>query len=209
MELTVNGKRAFAATGGRAFDLALPTVALLHGAGMEHSIWALQSRALAHHGRNVVALDFPGHGRSDGPPLATVEALADWVLAALKAVGATQFRLAGHSFGALVALETASRAGSSCERLALVGFAPEMRVHPDLLAAARAACDAYRGSLAAAQRVSCSVLLLLGDQDGMTPARHGEAFARHFAQAQVKILRHTGHMMMVEQPRAPLTPRGG
>ncbi|HZL58424.1 MAG TPA: alpha/beta fold hydrolase [Stellaceae bacterium] len=255
MELTVNGKRAFAATGGRAFDLALPTVALLHGAGMEHSIWALQSRALAHHGRNVVALDFPGHGRSDGPPLATVEALADWVLAALKAVGATQFRLAGHSFGALVALETASRAGSSCERLALVGFAPEMRVHPDLLGAARAgahlaaelmvawsfglggltggnpapglflpesalrlierapaaslaadlaACDAYRGSLAAAQRVSCSVLLLLGDQDGMTPARHGEAFARHFAQAQVKILRHTGHMMMVEQPRATL-----
>jgi len=243
MELTVNGRRAFAVTGGRAFDLALPTVALLHGAGMEHSIWALQSRALAHHGRNVVALDFPGHGLSDGPPLATVEALADWVLAALKAVGATQFRLAGHSFGALVALETASRAGSSCERLALVGFAPEMRVHlaaelmvawsfglggltggnpaPGLflpesalrlierapaasLAADLAACDAYRGSLAAAQRVSCPVLLLLGDQDGMTPARQGEAFARHFAQAQVKILRDTGHMMMVEQPRATL-----
>jgi len=138
MEFSVAGQRVFAGTGGRAFNPDLPTVALLHGAGMNHTIWAAQARALAHHGRNVLALDFPDHGASAGPPLTSIESMADWVLACLKALGAQRFRLAGHSMGSLTALEAASRAESSCEALALLGFVPEMRVHPDLLKAARA-----------------------------------------------------------------------
>lgn len=137
MEFAVGDQRGFAGTGGRAFDPNLPTVVLLHGAGMNHTVWALQARALAHHGRNVLAFDFPGHGDSAGPALATIEALADWLLRALLALNVSRFRLAGHSMGSLVALETASRAGAACEALALLGFVPEMRVHPDLLGAAR------------------------------------------------------------------------
>ena len=56
LELAVEGRRVFAGTGGRPFDRGLPTVAFLHGAGMDHSVWALQSRYLAHHGRAVLAL---------------------------------------------------------------------------------------------------------------------------------------------------------
>jgi pimeloyl-ACP methyl ester carboxylesterase len=137
MDVTLDGKRVFAGTGGRAPDPSLPTILLLHGAGMDHTVFALEARALAHHGRNVLALDFPGHGRSEGPALAGIGALADWVLAAAAAAGAERFRLAGHSMGALVALETAARGSARVEALALLGFAPEMRVHPDLLAAAR------------------------------------------------------------------------
>lgn len=137
MDFPVDGQRGFAGTGGRPFDSSLPTVVLLHGAGMNHTVWALQARALAHHGRNVLALDFPGHGDSAGPALATIEELADWLLRALQAVNVGRFRLAGHSMGSLVALETASRAGAACEALALLGFVPEMRVHPELLNAAR------------------------------------------------------------------------
>jgi pimeloyl-ACP methyl ester carboxylesterase len=138
MELRADGKRAFAGTGGRSFDASLPTVVLLHGAGMDHSVWAAQARSLAHHGRNVLAFDLPGHGLSDGPALGDIGAMADWVLRALAAHGVARFRLAGHSMGALVALEAAARAGDGAEALALLGVVPEMRVHPDLLASARA-----------------------------------------------------------------------
>ncbi|HXP31198.1 MAG TPA: alpha/beta hydrolase [Stellaceae bacterium] len=137
MEFLLEGKRVFAGTGGRGFAAALPTSVLLHGAGLDHTIWALQARALAHHGRNVLALDLPGHGRSEGPPRARIDAMAEWVLAVLAARGVTRFRLAGHSMGALVAFAAAARAGDRVESLALLGFAPEMRVHPALLAAAR------------------------------------------------------------------------
>ena len=143
MDFTLGGKRIFAGTGGQAFDPALPTIVLLHGAGMDHTVFALQARALAHHGRNLLAFDLPGHGRSDGPALHSIGALADWVLGAAAAAGAARFRVAGHSMGALVALETAARGGERVEAAALLGFVPEMRVHPDLLAAARAgAADA-------------------------------------------------------------------
>jgi pimeloyl-ACP methyl ester carboxylesterase len=138
MEFSLDGKRVFAGTGGRRHDPDLPALILLHGAGMDHTIFALQARALAHHGRNVLALDLPGHGRSEGPALDSIEALADWVLRAAAALGIDRFRIAGHSMGSLVALETAARGGGRIEALALAGFVPEMRVHPDLLAAARA-----------------------------------------------------------------------
>jgi pimeloyl-ACP methyl ester carboxylesterase len=138
VERRVAGKTVFAGTGGRAWEAGLPAILMLHGAGMDHTVWALQARALAHHGRNVLALDFPGHGASEGPPFASIAALAEWVLMVADDCGLDQFRLAGHSMGSLVALEAAARADGRAEALALCGFAPEMRVHPDLMAAARA-----------------------------------------------------------------------
>jgi pimeloyl-ACP methyl ester carboxylesterase len=138
MEFAVDGHRVFAGTGGRAHDPALPTLVMLHGAAMDHTVWAMQARGLAHRGRNVLALDFPGHGGSGGAGLSSIGAMADWVLSVLAARGIDRFRIAGHSMGALVALETAGRAGARVEAAALVGMMPQMRVHPDLLADARA-----------------------------------------------------------------------
>lgn len=138
MELTVAGKRVHASTGGAPFDPARPAVAFLHGAGLDHSIWALAARLFAQEGRAVLALDLPGHGRSEGPPLASIDAMADWVAATLDAAGVETARLAGFSMGAAVALEAAARAPERIEALALVGAAPRMPVHPDLLAFAKA-----------------------------------------------------------------------
>ena len=64
----------FAANGGRAFDASLPLAVFLHGAGLDHSVWALHSRWFAHNGWSVLAPDLPGHGRSGGQPLASIEA---------------------------------------------------------------------------------------------------------------------------------------
>jgi pimeloyl-ACP methyl ester carboxylesterase len=137
MRVAVGGAEAYAYTGARAFDAAQPTVAFVHGAGNDHSVWALQSRYFAHHGRNVLAVDLPGHGRSAGQPPASVEALADWVAAFLAAAGAREAALVGHSMGALAALECAARHPALVRRLALLGPAAPMPVSDALLDAAR------------------------------------------------------------------------
>lgn len=141
MEHVVDGKRVFAATGGQMFKAEPPTLVFLHGVGMDHTVWTLQTRWFAHHGRNVFAVDLPGHGRSDGPPLASIAALADWVTRFLDAARIDKAALVGHSMGGLVALETAARAPARVWALGLLGVADRMPVHPDLLRAARAGED--------------------------------------------------------------------
>ena len=138
MEMTVHGETVFAATGGRAWVAGQPMVMFLHGAGMDHTVWALQTRYFAHHGYNVAAIDFPGHGRSSGAPLTSIAAMADWVAAAAEGCGAADLHLVGHSMGALVALELGGRTPTPVVAAALLGVAAEMPVHPKLLAAAEA-----------------------------------------------------------------------
>src|SRR6202048_3449213 len=136
MQLSVKGAEVFVATGGREFDPALPTVVLLHGAGFDHTTWALHSRWFAHHGHGVLAPDLPGHGRSAGAPLPTIAAMADWTAALLDAAGVSTVHLVGHSMGSLIALETAARHPASVSALSLIGTAATMTVGPDLLKAA-------------------------------------------------------------------------
>src|SRR5580658_1833328 len=138
MQLTVNGIDSFVATGGRPFDASLPTIVLLHGAGFDHTTWALHSRWFAHHRYGVLAPDLPGHGRSSGAPLSTIAEMADWTAALLEAAGATKARLIGHSMGSLIALETAARHPAKVSELSLIGTAATMTVGPDLLKAAEA-----------------------------------------------------------------------
>ena len=137
MEFTVDGQRAFASSGGETFDAAKPAVLLIHGAGMDHTVWSLQARYLAHHGHGVLAVDLPGHGRSEGPLLDSIEAMADWIGRLLDAAGLARAALVGHSMGALTALDAAAHIPARISHLGLIGVAPAMPVHPDLLAAAR------------------------------------------------------------------------
>jgi pimeloyl-ACP methyl ester carboxylesterase len=138
MQLTVNGIDSFVATGGREFDKSLPAIVLLHGAGFDHTTWALHSRWFAHHGFGVLAPDLPGHGRSGGAPLKTIADMADWTAALIDTAGVTNARLVGHSMGSLIALETAARHPTKVSALSLIGTAATMTVGPDLLKAAEA-----------------------------------------------------------------------
>lgn len=260
MELQIDGRRVFAATGGRPFDPAVSPAILLHGAGMDHTAWTLQTRWLAHHGRSVLAVDLPGHGRSEGPGLRSIADLAGWTIALLDAVGATAAAIAGHSMGALVALAAAADRPERFRSLALLGVTPDMPVHPDLIAAARAggpaapelmsawgfggraqlgghrapglwmvaggirligrsdpetlatdleACAAYRDGLAAAARVRCPSLLLVGEDDRMTPAARARPLHQAIAGLRVVSLPGVGHMLMVERPDETLAALDG
>lgn len=133
MKLQVQGREAYAYTGGKPFDPALPTIVFVHGAVNDHSVWTLLARWFAHHGRGVLALDLPGHMRSAGPALASVEAMADWLLAALDAAGVQRTAFAGHSLGSLVALEAASRAPARATHLLMLGTCVPMPVPQALL----------------------------------------------------------------------------
>lgn len=138
MDITVAGQTVYAHTGGRPFDSALPAIVLIHGAGMDHTVWNQQTRYLAHHGASVLAVDLPGHGRSGGEPLTGIAAMADWIVQLLDAVGLSRAALVGHSMGALVAVDAAVRHGDRVRALGMIGVAEAMPVHPDLLASAKA-----------------------------------------------------------------------
>ena len=255
MELTVNSHVVYAYTGGRQPADSAPWVAFIHGAAHDHSVWNQQSRYLAHHGYNVLAIDLPGHGRSAGQPLESIGALADWLLATLEAAGIASAALVGHSMGSLIALESAARAPERVTRLALIGTAVPMPVSEALLATSRAApeaafrmvnqwshapaslvgghpvpglwmtgmnlalmrrsrpgalhtdlsnCNAYQNGLAAAAKVRCPTLMVIGKRDLMTPARAAADLQKALPDVRSIIIEDAGHAMMAEQPAAVL-----
>ena len=136
MHIQVNGAAIYCYTGGKAFDAAKPTVVFIHGVLNDHSVWALQSRYMANHGWNVLAVDLPGHCRSEGDAPASVEQGAAFVAALLDALGVERAALVGHSWGSLIALEAAAQLGARVSHLVLVGTAYPMKVSPALIEAA-------------------------------------------------------------------------
>ncbi len=255
MILTVDGAETCVYTGAHALDRSLPTVLFVHGAAHDHSVWALQSRYFAHHGRNVLAVDLPAHGRSGGAPLASVEAMAAWLPRLLDAAGVEQAALVGHSMGALATLACAGSTPMRVTRIALLGPAVPMVVSDALLDSARAddhlayelvtswahsagkqlgrnpapgmsmtgtalrllersrpglfyadlaACRAYSDGLAAAARVCCPALVILGARDLMAPPKGAQALLDALSDRKIVTLPDTGHSMMAEQPDAVL-----
>ena len=255
MLLEVDGHQTYAATGGRPFDPAKPTAIFIHGAGMDHSYWQLQSRWFAWHGWSVLAVDLPGHGRSQGEALTGIAAMGAWVGRLMDTAGAAAATLIGHSMGAAVVLEAAALLAGRIDRLALLGVAETIPVHPALLAAAALndpsafemmtawghgtsakmgrnkvpgiwmlggarellarsrpgvlhaglkACDDWRTGAAAAGRIACPTLVVIGTQDVMTPPKQGRALAGMIADCREVVIRDCGHMMMQEAPDAAL-----
>ena len=135
MYLQVDGHDTYCYTGGKPFDAAKPTVVFIHGVLNDHSVWALQTRYLANHGWNVLAVDLPGHCKSEGEAPSTVEEAAAFIGALLDTAGVPKAALVGHSWGSLIALEAAARLKDRVTHLVLVGTAYPLKVSAALLEA--------------------------------------------------------------------------
>jgi pimeloyl-ACP methyl ester carboxylesterase len=168
MNLELQGHTAYAYTGGKPLDPTLPGVVFVHGALHDHSIWILQSRTLAHHGRAVLAVDLPGHGRSAGAALG-VEAAGRWLASLIEASGVRRTALVGHSMGSLIALEAATHLGDRASALIMVGTAYPMKVSPKLLELCR------RDVLAAIDLVNA----LSNSTHAAKPSHPGPGFSIH------------------------------
>lgn len=255
MELTVDGHKVYAATGGKPFDAAKPAVIFIHGAGQDHTNWQLPARWFAWHGFSVLAIDLPGHGRSDGSPLASVPDMARWVGRLMDAASIEKAALVGHSMGGAIAVEAAAALGARISRIALLGTALATPVNDALLTAARDApeqahqmittwalgpaakvggnpapglwmsggsmallacnrpgtlhaafdaCNRWTSGPAAAARVRCPALVVIGANDAMTPPKIGRQLAASIAGSRTVTIADSGHMMMAEAPDAVL-----
>lgn len=136
MYITVENRKTYVYTGARAFDPGLESIVFVHGAALDHSVWLLQCRYFAHHRRNVLAVDLPGHGHTGEPPETTIPDMAAWIWSFVDAMGIDKVVLVGHSMGSLVTLEAAALRPDRVTRLALLGSAVPMPVAEPLLTAA-------------------------------------------------------------------------
>ena len=137
MRVSVRGADVFVGTGSRAFEAQRSVLVLVHGAGMDHTVWVRVARHFARLGWSVLAPDLPGHGRSGGPALGSIEEMAAWLAALLDALGVERSALAGHSMGSLVVLDFVASHAARSRALALLGTSLPMAVSDGLLAAAR------------------------------------------------------------------------
>jgi len=255
MHIEVAGESTYCYTNSRDIDPGKPSIVFIHGSGMDHTVWTLASRQFARHGNNVVSVDLPGHGRSSGRPLASIEAMAAWIFEVLDTLELSQAALVGHSLGSLIALECAARHPERVRALALVGTTSPMPVSDAILDAAEAddhaafdmltqwgfskrhqfggnrnsgiwmigntlrlyerskpgvlhhdmrACNEYTEGTAAAAKVTCPALLILGAEDRLTPVRSTRALQDAIPNAMVEVLPGAGHTIMVEAPNAML-----
>ena len=148
MRVEVDGSTTNVAVHGPAPSRDRPAVLFLHGAGMDRSVWALQAPRLGGRGLTSLVPDLPGHGRSPGEPLPSVEALAAFVWRLADGLDLSRLALVGHSMGALIALAAAAAEPSRAERLVLIGGALALPVNAALLTAARDAPARAAGMIA-------------------------------------------------------------
>ncbi|RLQ23870.1 alpha/beta fold hydrolase [Seongchinamella sediminis] len=136
MKLAVNGREAFCHTGNKNSEPGQPALLFIHGAAMDHRVWQLAAGHFSRQGCNVIAVDLPGHGLSQGPPLTDIASMSDWLLALLDALAVPRAILVGHSMGSLVALDGAARYPDRVQALALVGTTVPMPVSTAILSMA-------------------------------------------------------------------------
>jgi pimeloyl-ACP methyl ester carboxylesterase len=137
VRIEVDGRSVFIGTGSGHPAADASPVVFIHGAAHDHTIWVMPARYFARHGMRVLAPDLPGHGRTDGPALTSVEELADWMDRVLDAAGVRNAAIVGHSMGGLVAMSLAIRHPGRVKSLSLLGVSVPMTVTERLLTAAR------------------------------------------------------------------------
>ena len=133
MIFQLENKNIHASDSGQGIDTNKDTIVFLHGSGLSHIVWSLAEQFFSSKNYNVLSIDLPGHGNSDGPCLDSVEKIADWMEKVFDKLKLKNIILVGHSQGCLEILEYSSRYKERLKKLVFVGGSNKMPVHPDLI----------------------------------------------------------------------------
>ena len=128
----------FVSTGGMNFDKEKPSILLMHGSGLTHIVWSLHEQFYASQGYNILSVDLPGHGNSEGPSLKSIEEISDWIKSLINVLDITKIIIIGHSQGCLVGIDFAARYENLLSSLVLVAGSYKMPVNKDLIELAEA-----------------------------------------------------------------------
>jgi len=128
----------FVSTGGMNFDKEKPSILLMHGSGLTHIVWSLHEQFYASQGYNILSVDLPGHGNSEGPSLKSIEEISDWIKSLINALDITKIIIIGHSQGCLAGIDFAARYQNLLSSLVLVAGSYKMPVNKDLIDLAEA-----------------------------------------------------------------------
>jgi pimeloyl-ACP methyl ester carboxylesterase len=119
-------------------DTKKPTILLMHGSGLSHIVWSLHEQFYVAQGFNVLAIDLPGHGNSEGPALKSIQEISDWVKKLMNEINIKTITFVGHSQGSLVGIDFGSRYPELINKLVLVSGSYRMPVNQDLIDLAEA-----------------------------------------------------------------------
>jgi len=119
-------------------DKKKSTILLIHGSGLTHIVWSLHEQFYASQGFNVLSVDLPGHGNSEGPSLKSIEKISDWIKSLMLKINIEKIIIVGHSQGGLVGIDFASRYPELIEKIVLVANSYKMPVNQDLIDLAEA-----------------------------------------------------------------------
>ena len=128
----------FLSTSGINIDKTKPTILLVHGSGLTHIVWSLHEQFYTTQGFNVLSVDLPGHGSSEGPSLKSIENISDWIKSLMFKINVDKIIIIGHSQGGLVGIDFASRYPELIEKLVLVAHSYKMPVNQNLIDLAEA-----------------------------------------------------------------------
>ena len=119
-------------------DPKKPSILLMHGSGLTHIVWSLHEQFYSANGFNVLSVDLPGHGDSEGPSLKSIEEISDWIKSLIGTLDIPKIIVVGHSQGTLVGIDFASRYPKLIDKLVLVAGSNKMPVNKDLIDLAEA-----------------------------------------------------------------------
>ena len=133
MIFEIENKSIYASDAGQELDQKKETIIFLHGSGLSHIIWSLVEQFFANKNFNVLSIDLPGHGNSEGPCLHTIEEIADWLEKIFVKLKLEKVILVGHSQGCLEMLEYSNKYKSRLKKLVFMGGSYKMPVNKDLI----------------------------------------------------------------------------
>ena len=133
MKITIQNKSVYASDAGQGIENSKDTMVFLHGSGLSHIVWSLTEQFFSYKNFNVLSIDLPGHGNSEGPCLDSIEKIADWLEKVFKELKLYNIILVGHSQGCLEALEYSFKYKERLKKIVFVGGSYRMPVNKDLI----------------------------------------------------------------------------